>query len=407
MNPATTRADQLQRLTQVSRAFTYATSLNEILRLAAEQAAELLQAEKAVLVLADTDGTLHVRATSGVPQETVESLRGTLDESLIRGLRHLLDAESVEGFVGVPLVVQGRVIGLLAVMRSAEQPATPEDEWLLSALADQTAAPIENARLAEEIERASLMEENARLYEAERAAREEAESANRSKSVFLANMSHELRTPLNAIAGYVELLDLGVHGPITPEQREALTRIRRNEQHLLGLINDVLNFAKLEAGHVGFTLTDVPMDDTLVALEALIAPQVRAKALRYRYEPCDRTIRARADREKLQQIMLNLLTNAIKFTPAGGEIVVSCTADDATVCVCVQDTGCGIAADQLEMIFDPFVRVDSELTRDTEGTGLGLAISRDLARAMHGDLTVTSTLGRGSTFTCRVPRAGA
>ena len=405
MSRTVTHAFRLQRLTQVSRAFTYATSLQEILRLTADQAAEMLEADKALLLLADDDGRLHVRAAYGIAPERVERFGGMLDESLIRRLQGLLGADSPESFIGVPLVVQGRITGLLAVMRPPERPATPDDEWLLSALADQTAAPLENARLLEAVERAELLAENARLYEAEREARREAEDANRSKSEFLASMSHELRTPLNAIAGYVELLDMEVRGPITPGQREDLRRIRRNTEHLLGLINDVLNFAKLEAGRVELTLADLVVDDILLGMEALIAPQVYAKELTYRCERCARTLIARADREKVEQVVLNLISNAIKFTPSGGEVVVSCLADDTTVSVQVRDTGYGIPATQLERIFDPFVRVESGHTRRTEGTGLGLAISRDLARMMHGDLTAASAVGCGSVFTLRLPRA--
>ncbi|HEX5438796.1 MAG TPA: GAF domain-containing sensor histidine kinase [Gemmatimonadaceae bacterium] len=407
MNARATQAGRLQRLTQVSRAFTYATSLTEILRLTADQAAELLGTDKAILMLTDADGLFHVRASAGISPERAERLTGTLDESTIGGLQRLLGADSLERFIGVPLVVQGRVTGLLAVLRPAERPATPDDEWLLSALADQTAAPLENARLAEEAERAALLAENARLYEAERAARRDAENANQSKSQFLATMSHELRTPLNAIAGYVDLIDMEVYGPVIDAQREALQRIRRNERYLLGLINDVLDFAKLEAGRVQCTVCDVPMDETLLDMEALIAPQVRAKTLRYRFDRCDPALTARADREKLQQVVLNLLSNAIKFTPPQGEIVLTCTADDADVIIQVRDTGSGIPAPKLEQIFDPFVRLDHDLSSATEGTGLGLAISRNLARLMHGDLTATSTLGCGSVFTVRLPRATA
>jgi len=234
----------------------------------------------------------------------------------------------------------------------------------------------------------------------ERAARAEAETANRAKAEFLTVMSHELRTPLNAIGGYAELIEMGVHGPVTDEQRVALERIQRSQRHLLGLINGVLNYAKVDAGAVVYEFAPVPMHDVLSTCEALTAPQVRTKRIQFRYEGCDPALRSHADREKVQQIVLNLLSNAVKFTEPGGCVTLECMPGDAYhLLVRVSDTGRGIADDQLERIFQPFVQVDAALTRTASGTGLGLAISRDLARGMGGDLTVASAPGVGSTFT--------
>ncbi len=213
-----------------------------------------------------------------------------------------------------------------------------------------------------------------------------------------------MRTPLNAIAGYVELLQMGLRGPVTAAQRDDLSRIEQNQRVLLALINDVLNFAKLEAGHVQFELSDVAVHESLAAMEALVMPQLLAQSLHYEYMPVDPQLTAYADREKLQQVVLNVLANAIKYTPSGGEIELSATDGDDSVLVHVRDTGRGIAPEKLEQIFEPFVRIDTAYSRPTEGTGLGLAISRDLARAMRGDLTVESTLGKGSTFTLRLPK---
>jgi signal transduction histidine kinase len=244
-----------------------------------------------------------------------------------------------------------------------------------------------------------------RLFHAEQHARTEAEAANKAKTDFLATMSHELRTPLNAIAGYAELLSVGILGPITEKQQESLARIQRSERHLLSLINDVLNFAKLSAGSVEYEIRKVPVRRAVEAVEDLVTPQVQERSLEFTRTDCDDGHVVRADTEKLQQILLNLMSNAIKFTPEGGRVTISCEGDDATVSILVEDTGIGIPADRLTHIFEPFVQIDRRLTSPHGGTGLGLAISRDLARAMGGDITVHSELGRGSTFVVTLPRA--
>jgi signal transduction histidine kinase len=247
--------------------------------------------------------------------------------------------------------------------------------------------------------------DRARLFESEQVARARADEANRAKTEFLAVMSHELRTPLNAIAGYAELMELGVHGPVTDAQRDALARIQRSGRHLLGLINDVLNFARIEGAHVELAIASVALDERLSVLETLLAPQLEAKHIRYTYERCDGGIRVAADPDKLDQIMLNLLSNAIKFTASGGTITLSCAASADQVTVSVSDSGQGIPADKHERIFEPFFQVDRGTTRAHEGTGLGLAISRELARAMDGDILVESAAGEGSTFRVVLRRA--
>jgi len=245
-----------------------------------------------------------------------------------------------------------------------------------------------------------LMERGADLEEARAAA----DKANHAKSEFLATMSHELRTPLNAIAGYVQILELGVHGPLTPAQRETLGRIERSERHLLRLINDVLNLARIEAGRVEYRIERIPVSELVEAVLPMVEPQMAARRLRSEVTvPSSLTVQA--DREKTEQIVLNLLSNAAKFTPSDGcvRVVASLDDDPSRVAVRVEDTGIGIAPEKLASVFEPFVQVDSSSARRAQGTGLGLSISRDLARGMKGDLTAESVVDVGSTFTLLLP----
>ena len=237
----------------------------------------------------------------------------------------------------------------------------------------------------------------------------ELEQANGAKMEFLATMSHELRTPLNAIDGYTELLAMGTRGPVTPEQRTDLERIRNSGRYLLSLINDILNFAKLEAGRIDLHVTNVRVDQLLATIDELVMPQIAAKGVTYHRASVEPDLTVRADGDKLRQIVLNLLTNAVKFTPRGGSITLECEREEQFVHVLVQDTGRGIPADRLNIVFDPFVQVERTLATPgmQHGVGLGLAISRDLARQMGGDLTADSVVGAGSTFRFSVPRVAS
>jgi signal transduction histidine kinase len=258
-------------------------------------------------------------------------------------------------------------------------------------------------RLEREL-RQALAERDLSL-ERERLARAEAESANKTKGEFLAVMSHELRTPLNAIAGYAELLEVGVHGTLSEPQLETLARIQRSQRHLLTLINEVLSYARTESGQLHYEMGPVAVSSLLMSAEEVVQPQMQAKRLAYAgCSQCD-GLMVLADAEKVQQILINLLANATKYTEAGGSVWVQCEALSGEVAVHVHDTGIGVPAEKLETIFEPFVQLDSHLTRQQGGIGLGLAISRTLAQGMGGDLQVRSRPGRGSTFTLLLPQA--
>ena len=269
-----------------------------------------------------------------------------------------------------------------------------------NALSDVTRSP----QCAQALDRAMLFDAAVQARHSAEEARGAAQSANAAKSSFLAMMSHELRTPLNAIGGYAQLMEMELRGPVTGDQRGDLERIQRNQQHLLSIIDDILNLSRIEAGQLTVSAAAVPLGEVLGEVEAMIAPQVLARGLRYEFD-AEPSLVAQADREKLQQVLLNLVSNAVRFTEPGGIVQVTGEPRPDEVAVRVSDTGIGIPFDKLGAIFEPFVQVDAGLTRRTGGTGLGLAISRDLARAMGGRIEVESEVGRGSTFTVVLPRA--
>jgi len=308
---------------------------------------------------------------------------------------------------GQPLLYDSRIDDRWFSVRI--YPMHPRDQvtpTVVAVIADDTerrVADEERTKLLANTQRARQEAEISRL-EAE-AARAEAEKASRAKSEFLAVMSHELRTPLNAIDGYAELIELEVRGPVTAAQLEDIRRIRRSQKHLLSLINDVLNFARIDAGTVRYEIREFSMAEAIRGVEDVTAPQLRARELRFVRRNCDGDLRVRADREKVEQILVNLMTNAIKFTDPNGEITLECERTGGQVTVRVRDTGRGIPADKMSDIFEPFVQVMRSAGAPSEGVGLGLAISRDLARAMCGDLVAESVIGKGSTFTLTLPAA--
>lgn len=292
--------------------------------------------------------------------------------------------------LAVPLVVRGTVLGTITyVARGGDAPFSPEEITLASDLADLCALALDNAR----------------LYREAQALREAAEAANRAKSSFLGNMSHELMTPLNAIGGYVTLIQMGLRGPVAAEQQVDLTRIRHNQLHLLRLISEILTFVRSEGGQLEYRFTEVSVQQALHDVADMLQGAVDERQLTLLVTVGDDVV-VWADADRLRQILLNLVMNAVKYaTGTGGQITLSVTSTAHAVAIHVSDNGPGIPGDKLAAIFEPFVQLTSELTDRRGGVGLGLAISRELARKMRGDLTVESTVGVGSRFTVELPRA--
>jgi signal transduction histidine kinase len=293
--------------------------------------------------------------------------------------------------LAVPLIVRAKVQGTITfVSREGDPPFTSEE----IALAVDLAA------------RCALALDNARLYREADALRLAAEKANQSKSEFLGSMSHELRTPLNAIGGYEELIEMGVHGPVTQEQHVALARIKANQQHLLVLITEILNFVRVESGRMEYHNAGVLMKQALVDVAEMLSGVAHEKELTLDDPACVAEAVVWADPDRVRQILVNLVMNAVKYTPSGGgAITLTCAILGEVVLTHVTDTGPGIPAAKLESIFDPFVQLKEGSADRRGGVGLGLAISRDLAQAMGGDVTLESTVGVGSRFTLALPRA--
>jgi signal transduction histidine kinase/CheY-like chemotaxis protein len=413
-------------LYEIGQEITAQVALEPTLHLIVERTRDLLQAEVSMLALrqAESDEFL-LQAYSGTVPQSFAGLRirpgeGLVGRVVVAGqalmvgdyLQEYRDSPFLEimqesGFrsaVAVPLKARGAMVGVLCVYSRAPERFRDEDRQLLSALADQAAIAIENAKLyqqvrqhAEELE-ARVRERTQALEEANR----QLESASRHKSEFLANMSHELRTPMNAIIGFTRLVMRRGKDILPTRDYDNLGKILISADHLLTLINDILDLSKIEAGRMEVHSSSFALDPLIDVCLRTVEPLVRSERLQLAKDIESGLSSLFTDQAKLKQILVNLLSNAVKFTEEG-TITVSAWQRHGHVVITVSDTGIGVPADKLELIFEEFRQVDSSTTRRYSGTGLGLSISRHLARLLGGDISVQSTFGMGSTFTVSIP----
>lgn len=382
-----------RRLTEINRALTYARSLDDVLELTIDCAAELLHAPRALLMLNGEDGLLHIRAARGIEPAYIERFRSPLDENLLTRLTGLLGDIPIESFLGVPLVVQGNVIGILAVGLAAGRTPDAEAEWLLSSLADQTAVALDSTR-NDDVRQ--LLE--TRLHELER----EQEGKNRAIEI----LSHDLRTPLSAIMGYTTLMSSEVIGPVNDRQLNALQRIKSVCDHMESILSNVLEMARLSGGR--FTVTPEPVQVSTVIESALdvIRPVAEREGILLAASHAP-SFAVRTDASRLRLVLVHLLDNAVKYSPEGGTVTVRHAAVDHGGRSCFQievlDEGPGIPRERQREIFEPYVRRDGNTERARSGVGLGLAIAQGTVQRLGGTLTVESKPGRGACFRIILP----
>jgi signal transduction histidine kinase len=384
------RSDQLRRLVDINRGFSDRTSLDQIARFTVEQGAALLGARAGVLMLLDSDDVLNVRAAYGIDDARVARFQAPLDDEVTGRLLGLLQV-SEASLIAVPLVVGGRVTGLLAV--GLAHAVTTLDEWLLSGLADQAGVALENARLGGEVR----LEMEGRLRVSE--------GATNAKDRALATLAHDIRSPLSAIEGYCAVLEDGLYGAMTEKQLHGIGRIRMSGRHLLSLLENVMDMARLSAGAMSVRAEPVDLFDIARDSVDILVPASFVKRQSLRLEPAV-NLRVIGDGARIRQVLVNLIGNAVKFTPVDGTITVSLgTSSDKPPLaeLRVTDTGPGIPEADRAAIFEAYFR--SAATAGAAGVGLGLAISQALVEQMGGSLSVESEVGKGSSFILRFPLA--
>jgi signal transduction histidine kinase len=405
--------EQLRSLSEVGQAVNSTLDLQEVLSTIVKNAVELSGADSGVVFETDEEmDSFQLRATYRMPQQLVDIIRtrplqggegATGRAAATRqpvqipelkqapdyysgALQRLSEVAGLRSLLAVPLLREGRVLGSLAVARKIPGEFAPEVVSLLQTFAAQSTLAIQNARLFREIAEKSR----------------ELEVASQHKSQFLANMSHELRTPLNAILGYTELISDGIYGEMPVKMGEIMERVQSSGRNLLGLINDVLDLSKIEAGQLELAINDYSFHDIVHSVISSVESLAAEKRLKLSTNlPSDLPV-GKGDERRIAQVLMNLVGNAIKFTDKG-EVAIDVTESDGSFVVSVRDTGPGVPEEQRETIFEEFQQVDSSSTRKKGGTGLGLAISRRIVELHGGEIWLEATSDKGSTFTFSVP----
>jgi signal transduction histidine kinase len=401
---------ELEALGDVSKAVNSTLDLNTVLETIVARAVQLSGTDAgAIYVFNSTAQQFRLRATHGMSTELTAAISGhsigladpllgeamqrrapvqvrDLEQQTLAPLQQVILDAGFRSLLVVPLLRPNKIVGALVVRR--HQPAGFDEPVvrLMETFADQCVLAIQNARLFREIEEKSR----------------ELETASRHKSQFLANMSHELRTPLNSVLGFTELLFDGIYGELPEKAKATVARVQSNGRHLLGLINDVLDLSKIEAGQLTLSVDDYSVGQVLRQVATTVEPLARAKGHSLRTSIADDLPLGRGDERRLTQVLLNLAGNAVKFTEVG-EVEISADAVDRNFEIAVRDTGPGIAAQDQAMVFEEFRQVDSSSTRQKGGTGLGLAISRRIVELHGGAISLVSSPGAGSTFLIKVP----
>jgi signal transduction histidine kinase len=386
-----------------------AFDLRAVLQTLVESVARFCAADKATIIR-EKDGLFYTAEAYGYSREFLDYIRNTpikaergsaSGRALVEGrVVHIPDVKADPEYtfveaprlgnfrtaLCVPMLREGVPIGVLTLTRSEVQPFTDKQIELVTTFADQAAIAIENVRLFDEIQDKSR----------------QLEEASQHKSQFLANMSHELRTPLNAILGYTELMADGAYGEPSEKMLGILKRLEANGRHLLGLINDVLDLSKIEAGQLVLELSDYSVQDIAQTVRSTLEPLAADKKLAFKVEMAPELPPGHGDGRRLTQVLINLVGNAIKFTDAG-EVAIKAEANNGSFYVAVRDTGPGISAADQAKLFQEFQQADNAITRKKGGTGLGLAISKRIIEMHGGRIWVESQPGQGSTFAFTPP----
>ncbi len=397
------RAAELAAVNKVSAALASELDLNALIQLVGEQTRSTFEADIAYVALLDeASGMIHfpftygeeltpIRYGEGLTSKIIQSnqpllINQGLDEQLVEIGAAQIGQKSLS-YLGVPIVLGGEAVGVLSVQSTTKEGIFNEaDEDLLTTIATSVGTALQNAK----------------LYTDARRARAEAEHANTAKSTFLANMSHELRTPLNAIIGFTRIVRRKAEGVLPEKQTENLDKVLISAEHLLTLINTVLDIAKIEAGRMDIQAGNFRINALIDLCANTAQPLLRPGVTLEKQVDKDLDL-VYSDQDKIKQIILNLLSNAAKFTHSGKIVLSACRADEVNLSISVADTGIGISAEALPRIFKEFQQADNSTTRQYGGTGLGLSISRNLATLLGGGLTVESVLDKGSTFTLTIP----